>query len=87
MTIAFLPGSIFLKLLHMYIFIFIYFWLAWVGFFSSCGNWGQLSVAVRGLLAVRAALVAEHGLSDVQASAVAARGLWLRFPGSGAQAQ
>ena len=46
----------------MYIFIFIYFWLAWVGFFSSCGNWGQLSVAERGLLTVLAALVAEHGL-------------------------
>ena len=30
--------------------------------FSSCGEWGLLFVAVRGLLIVVASLVAEHGL-------------------------
>ena len=30
--------------------------------FSSCGEWGLLSVAVSGLLIVVASLVAEHGL-------------------------
>ena len=48
--------------------LFIYFWLHWVfvaacGLFSSCGEWGLLFVAVRGLLMAVASLVAEHGLS------------------------
>ena len=30
--------------------------------FSSCGEWGLLFVALRGLLIVVASLVAEHGL-------------------------
>ena len=30
--------------------------------FSSCGKWGLLFIAVRGLLIVVASLVAEHGL-------------------------
>ena len=30
--------------------------------FSSCGEWGLLFVAMRGLLIVVASLVAEHGL-------------------------
>ena len=30
--------------------------------FSSCGEWGPLFIAVRGLLIVVASLVAEHGL-------------------------
>ena len=30
--------------------------------FSSCGEWGLLFVAVRGLLIVVASLVTEHGL-------------------------
>ena len=30
--------------------------------FSSCGEWGLLSIAVRGLLTAVASLVAEHGL-------------------------
>ena len=30
--------------------------------FSSCGDWGLLFVAVRGLLIAVASLVAEHGL-------------------------
>ena len=30
--------------------------------FSSCGEWGLLSVAVHGLLIAVASLVAEHGL-------------------------
>ena len=47
---------------------FIYLFLAALGFgcctraFSSCGEWGLLFVAVRGLLTVVASLVAEHGL-------------------------
>ena len=46
--------------------IFIYFWLRWVfiaacGAFSSCGEWGQLFVAVCRLLIAVASLVAEHG--------------------------
>ena len=51
--------AIFLK------FLFIYFWLHWVfalpaGF--SCGERGQLFVAMRGLLIAVASLVVEHGL-------------------------
>ena len=30
--------------------------------FSSCGEWGPLSIAVHGLLIAVASLVAEHGL-------------------------
>ena len=30
--------------------------------FSSCGEWGLLFIAVRGLLIAVASLVAEHGL-------------------------
>ena len=30
--------------------------------FASCGEWGLLSVVVRGLLIAMASLVAEHGL-------------------------
>ena len=33
-----------------------------VWIFSSCGEWGLLFVAVRGLLIAAASLVAEHGL-------------------------
>ena len=47
--------------------LFIYFCLRWVfvaarRLFSSCGEWGLLFVAVRGLLIAVASLVAEHGL-------------------------
>ena len=47
---------------------FIYLFLAVLGLrccawaFSSCGEWGLLFVAVRGLLIEVASLVAEHGL-------------------------
>ena len=47
---------------------FIYLFLAAFGLhccapaFSSCGEWGLLFVAVRGLLIAVASLVAEHGL-------------------------
>ena len=46
----------------------IYLFLAALGLrcctraFSSCGEWGQLFVVVRGFLIVVASLVAEHGL-------------------------
>ena len=44
--------------------------------FSSCGEWGLLSVAVRGLLIVVASLVAEHRLLAWHVgSVVVARGL------------
>ena len=48
--------------------LFIYVFLAALGLrcclwaFSSCGKWGLLFVAVRGLLIVVASLVAEHRL-------------------------
>ena len=48
--------------------LFIYFIFGCVGSsllcagFSSCGKWGLLFVAVRGLLIAMASLVAEHGL-------------------------
>ena len=50
---------------NIFIYLFIY-WLHWVfvtahGLFSSCGEWGLLFVAVRGLLIAVASLVAEHG--------------------------
>ena len=49
-----------------FFFFLIYFWLCWVFIavraFSSCGKWGLLFHAVRGLLIVVASLVAEHGL-------------------------
>ena len=56
---------------YFFIFKFIYFiylFLAALGLrccaraFSSCGEWGLLFVAVRGLLTAVASLVAEHGL-------------------------
>ena len=34
----------------------------WARAFSSCGEWGLLFAAVRGLLIAMASLVAEHGL-------------------------
>ena len=46
---------------------FIYLFMAALGLhccaraFSSCGKWGLLFIAVRGLLIVVASLVAEHG--------------------------
>ena len=50
------------------LFILFYLLLAVLGLrccaqaFSSCGEWGLLFVAVRGLLIAVASLVAEHGL-------------------------
>ena len=49
-------------------YLFIYLFMAaldlccCVWAFSSCGEWGQLFDAVRGLLIVVASLVAEYGL-------------------------
>ena len=58
-------GFTFFKIYFIY---FIYLFLAALGLrccawdFSSCGQWGLLSVAVSGLLIAVASLVAEHGL-------------------------
>ena len=52
----------------IYLFIYVYLFLAALGLrcctwaFSSCGEQGLLFVAVRGLLTAVASLVAEHGL-------------------------
>ena len=43
--------------------------------FSSCGEWGLLSVVVRGLLIVVATLVVEHGLFIAVATLVVEHGL------------
>ena len=48
-------------------FIYLFIWLHWVfvaacRLFSSCGQWGLLFVAVRGLLIAVASLVAQHRL-------------------------
>ena len=54
--------------IYMYNFSINYSFLAAVGLpcctrvFSSCGKWGLLYVAARGLLTVAASLVAEYGL-------------------------
>ena len=51
----------------LFVYLFIYL-LAALGLrccaraFSSCGEWGLLFVAVRGLFITVASLVAEHGL-------------------------
>ena len=51
-----------------YLFIFIYLFLAVLGLcccaraFSSCGEWGLLFVAARGLLIGVASVVVEHRL-------------------------
>ena len=75
----------FLSFFKKFIYLFIYLWLSWVfvaahGLFSSCGEWGLLLVAVRGLLIAVASLVAEHRLQ-----ACGLQYLWLT--GSGVQAQ
>ena len=57
---------IFLK--NKFIYLFIYLFLAALGLhccaqaFSSCGEWGLLFLAVRGLLITVASLVVEHRL-------------------------
>ena len=56
------------SLFFIIIVIFIYLFLAALGLrccaraFSSCGEWGLLFIAVRGLLIAVASLVAEYGL-------------------------
>ena len=67
---------------------FFFFWVHWVliaacRLFSSCGEWGLLFVAVRGLLIAVASLVAEHGLSSCGMRALEHAG----FSSCGAQAQ
>ena len=60
---AHLQSHAFFFLIHL----FIYLFLVVLGLrccaraFSSCGEWGLLFVAVRGLLLVVASLVVEHG--------------------------
>ena len=55
-------------ILFLFFFNFIYLFLAALGLhcctqaFSSCGEWGQLFVAVHGLLIAVASLVVGHGL-------------------------
>ena len=57
-----------LKLCDFFFLVFIYLFLAVLGrrycarALSSCGEWGLLFVAVRGLLIAVASLVAEHRL-------------------------
>ena len=53
--------------IHLFIYLFIYFWLRWVfvaarRFFSGCGERGLLFIVGLGLLTAVASLVAEHGL-------------------------
>ena len=62
-----LEGLLYFFIFYTFI-LFIYLFLAVLGLrccvpaFSSCGEWGLLFVAVRGLLIVVASLVVEHGL-------------------------
>ena len=68
---------------HSFLFFlnFIYLFMAVLGLcccmraFSSCGEWGLLSVVVRGLLIVVATLVVEHGLFIAVATLVVEHGL------------
>ena len=57
------------------------------GFFSSCGEWGPLFIAVRGPLTIVAFLVAEHRLQTRRLSRCGSRAPWLRgmwdLPGPG----
>ena len=48
------------------------------GFFSSCGKWGPLFIAVRGPLTVAASLVAEHRLQTRRLSNCGSRAQLLR---------
>ena len=50
------------KFIYLFIFGCIGSSLLCVGFFSSCGEWGLLFVAVRRLLTALAPVVAEHGV-------------------------
>ena len=56
------------KFINLFIYKFIYLFLALLGFhccaqaFSSCGEQGLLFVVVHGLLIAVASLVVEHGL-------------------------
>ena len=58
--------------------LFIYFWLRWVFVatraFSSCGEWGPLFIAARGLLIAAASRCGALALGT-WASVVVARGL------------
>ena len=67
LILLFLFQKVFTPLIYIFIYLFIYFGLCWVfvaahGFFSSCGEWGLLFVAVRRLLIAVASLVGDHGL-------------------------
>ena len=62
-------GYLFFFFIFIFFKLFIYLFIAVLGFFrfyarafSSCGKWGPLFIAVRGLLTIVASLVAEHRL-------------------------
>ena len=61
-------NSCYLDFIDLRVFFWFFVFLAALGLhccmqgFSSCGKWGLLFVAVRGLLTVVASLVVEHGL-------------------------
>ena len=61
---------------------FIYLFLAVLGLhfcvraFSSCGKWGPLFIAVRGLLTIAASLVADHRLQTCRLSSCGSRAQW-----------
>ena len=48
------------------------------GFLPSCGKWGPLFIAVRGLLTIAASLVAEHRLQTRRLSSCGSRAQLLR---------
>ena len=87
--ISYCPVVFALKQLRLYllVYLFIYLWMAVLGLrfcaraFSTCGKWGPLFIAVRGLLTIAASLVVEHRLqtrrlSSCGARAQSLRGMW-----------
>ena len=79
-----------LNLVHSFFFNFLFIiyllflFLAVLGLcfcvraFSSCGKWGPLFIAVRGLLTIAASLVAEHRLETHRLSSCGSRAQFLR---------
>ena len=55
-------GFLFFKNKFIYLFLALLDLRCCARAFSSCGEWGLLLVAVRGLLIAVASVVAEHGL-------------------------
>ena len=79
--ISYCPVVFALKQLRLYllVYLFIYLWMAVLGLrfcaraFSTCGKWGPLFIAVRGLLTIAASLVVEHRLQTRRLSSCGAR--------------